>query len=146
MISPFSQQQARANVDERGIGSIAKNVGISAALGAVPVFLENLFGGNSTRRDTDLTPAVLRVDGLPVPISNNGDSNTPPTTPSQIFVDGRPVSLNQRAPGIGSVVSDVLDKFGTSDSFGKVLGEGVLGGLATGAATLGVSDLLNQTR
>lgn len=146
MLSPSSQQQARTNVDERGLGSLAKTVGVSAGLGALPVVLQDLFGGNSTRRDTDLTPAVLRVGGLPVPISNNGDSNTPPTTPPQIFVDGSPVSLDQRAPGFGSIVSDALDSFGTSDPLGKVAGDSILSGIATGVAGLGVGDLLNHTR
>ena len=143
---PFSQQQARVNVDERGLASLGKTAAVSAGLGVLPVFLQSLLGGNSTRRDTDLTPAVLRVAGFPVPLSNNGDSNTPPTTPTQIFVDGRPVSLDQRAPGIGNILGDALDSFGTSNSIGKVLGDGILSGLATGGAAFGVNELINHTR
>ena len=143
------QQQARADIDvdpaaEGGLnfGSLAKSFGIDALLGAGTTTVEHFLGGNSTRRDTDLTPAVLRVGGLPVSISNNGDSNTPPTTPPQIFVDGTPVSLNQRAPG---VAGDFLDGLKSVDSLGSI-GKGLLGGAAGALGTFGATELFNNTR
>jgi len=149
-----NQYQARANIDDpavtNGLGdvfkSVLKTVGINGALGAATAAGEHfLHGGNSTRRamsrdDTDLTPAVIRVNGLPVglPSSNNGDdANT-----GHIFVDGLPVNLDQRAPaGIGGVLDDIA-----SSSALQNIGKGVLGGLAGALGTFGVNDIFNHTR
>jgi len=54
--------------------------------------------------------------------------------------------LDERAFAIGSLFDDLLGKLGTDGSIGKVLGEGLLGGVASGAGALGVSHLLNNTR
>ena len=146
-----SQQQARANVDERGIGTaILKTVGINGALGAGVPVLEHFLGGghdsDSTRRamsrDTDLTPADLRVNGLSVGTldSDNGDDGN--TTPGYIFFDGRPVNLDRRAPaGLGSLLDDALD---SSDSLGKVVTDNIANGLAAGATAFGVDKLLGN--
>ena len=119
-----------------------KTVGINAALGAGTTALEHFLGGNSTRRDTDLTPAVLRFDGVPITVSNNSDSNTPSTTPSQIFVDGRPVSLNQRAPGVASDFLDGLKSVNIPSS----IGNGLLAGAAGALGTYGADEFFNHSR
>ena len=54
--------------------------------------------------------------------------------------------LNEHAPAVRSLISTLLGALKTEDPFIKVIGEGVLGGLATGGAAVGVSDLLNNTR
>lgn len=89
-----NQQQARANVDERGT--------------------------------------------IVIPESSDGANTTP------AFVSGH--YHDQRAPGIGSLVSKLADKFSTSDSFGTVLGKSILSGVSSGAASDGVKKLLNATR
>ena len=72
-----SEQQARADNDERasifssglgkGIGGLLKSVGINAALGAIPVAIENFLDGNSTRRalsdDEKRDPGVASLFG-----------------------------------------------------------------------------------
>ena len=52
----------------------------------------------------------------------------------------------KRASAAGGIFNGLLDKIGTEGSIGEVLGSGLLGGLASGAGALGVSDLLNNTR
>jgi hypothetical protein len=52
----------------------------------------------------------------------------------------------KRASAVGGIFESLLDKVGTDGSIGKILGNGFLGGLASGAGALGVSDLLNNTR
>jgi hypothetical protein len=122
-----SQQQARANVDERGIGtSLLKTVGISGVLGAGIPALEHFLGGgdgsDSTRR------AMSRDEGN--------------TTPGHIFFDGRPVNLDQRAPaGLGGLLDDALE---SSDSLGKVIGDNIVNGLAAGATAFGANKLLGN--
>jgi len=50
---------------------------------------------------------------------------------------------DKRASALGSLFGDLLDDSG---SIGKVLGNGLLGGVASGAGALAVGDLLNHTR
>ncbi|KAH9015974.1 hypothetical protein EDB83DRAFT_2321242 [Lactarius deliciosus] len=107
--------------------------------------LQDVLGGNSTRRDT---PHII-VDGLPVPVGGvvPDDSDTTPAPTPQIIVDGLPVGINGVNPrGIGSAFSSLLDSISTSGSIGKVIGEGLLGGVATGAGAIGAGELLNHTR
>ncbi|KAF8266593.1 hypothetical protein EI94DRAFT_1701620 [Lactarius quietus] len=104
------QQQARANVDERSFAtSLGKTGLISAATGALPVLVEHFLGdggsNNSRRalpRDTDLTPATLRVDGFPLRINNGG----PDTSLREPSFDG----LEQRAPGLKDVFDKAVDR------------------------------------
>jgi hypothetical protein len=53
------------------------------------------------------------------------------------------VDLNERASAFGGIIDDLL---GTNDPLVKVLGDGILGGVASGAGGLGVEKLLNNTR
>ena len=67
------------------------------------------------------------------------------------FLDGnstrRALSDDEkREPGIGSLIGDLLKGFKTDDGIGKVIGKGILGGVASGGAALGVGELLNNTR
>lgn len=123
-----SQQQARANVDERAsaiptgsISSILKNLGTNAAFGALPVVLEHFLAGNSTRREL---------------------LNTPP----DVAIERFPVELNERASALGGAFSDLLSSLKTSDPLGKVVSDNLLGGLASGVGAIGVGELLNHTR
>jgi hypothetical protein len=50
---------------------------------------------------------------------------------------------DKRASALGGLFGDLLDDSG---SIGKVLGNGLLGGVASGAGALAVGDLLNHTR
>ncbi|KAH9053017.1 hypothetical protein EDB83DRAFT_1190862 [Lactarius deliciosus] len=141
------QQQIRASAAASGggIGSILKTIGTGLGFGALPVVLQDVLGGNSTRRDT---PHII-VDGLPVPVGGvvPDDSDTTPAPTPQIIVDGLPVGINGVNPrGIGSAFSSLLDSISTSGSIGKVIGEGLLGGVATGAGAIGAGELLNHTR
>ena len=52
----------------------------------------------------------------------------------------------KRDPGIASLVGDLLDNFKTGDGIAKVLGNGILGGVASGAGAAGAGELLNNTR
>ncbi|KAH9057666.1 hypothetical protein EDB87DRAFT_1007702 [Lactarius vividus] len=133
------QQQARASAGAAGggLGSIIKTVGSGLAFGALPTVLQDVLGGNSTRRDL---PAHIIFDGLPVPLDNSS-SGSSSTTPAQIIVDGLPADINSRG-----IVSSVLNSVKTSDSIGKVLGNGLLGGVASGVGAVGASELLNNTR
>ncbi|KAH9171444.1 hypothetical protein EDB89DRAFT_2070764 [Lactarius sanguifluus] len=130
-----------------GIGSILKTIGSGLAFGALPVVLQDALGGNNTRRD----PASIVVDGFPVSVGGvvpDDDDTTPAPTP-QIIVDGRPVDIHATPidpRGIGSAFTGLLDKVSTSGSIGKVLGDGLLGGVASGAGAIGVGELLNLTR
>src|ERR1700677_336135 len=90
------------------------------------------------------TPAVLRYDGLSVGAPDSSDDAN--TTPEHILVDGYSQDLNQRAPGFGSLASGLLDKLETTDSFGKVIGNGLLSGTSSGFGALGAKILLNDTR
>ncbi|KAH9171443.1 hypothetical protein EDB89DRAFT_1971196 [Lactarius sanguifluus] len=159
------QQQARASAAGAasagsGIGSILKTIGSGLAFGALPVVLQDVLGGNSTRRDT---PHII-VDGLPVPVGGvvPEDNDTtlaikphviadripaPVTTLAPKPVDGLPVGINGVSPrGIGKAFTSLLDSVSTSGSIGKVIGEGLLGGVATGAGAIGAGELLNLTR
>ncbi len=137
-----SQQQARAIVDERataapgGVGSILKTIGTGLGLGALPVVLQDALGGNGTRRDL---PARIIFDGLPVP-----DTSTD-TTPANIVFDGLPVPLTQRAQ-VRSIITSLVNSVKSSDSLGKVLTNGVIGGVGSGVGAVGVNELLNNTR
>lgn len=53
---------------------------------------------------------------------------------------------NEKRAGLGSLFGDLLDNSKTTSSIGKVLGNGLLGGVASGLGSLGLSDLLNHTR
>ncbi|KAH9057083.1 hypothetical protein EDB83DRAFT_1064188 [Lactarius deliciosus] len=148
------QQQARAGVAAvgEGIGDILKTVGTGLAFGALPVVLQDVLGGNNTRRD----PASIIVDGLPVSVGgvvpDDSDTILAPSTPVKIankipappVTTSAPAGINPR--GIGSAFSGLLDSISTSGSIGKVLGDGLLGGVATGAGAIGASELLNHTR
>ncbi|KAH8980846.1 hypothetical protein EDB86DRAFT_3247874, partial [Lactarius hatsudake] len=144
------QQQTRASAAAAaggGIVDILKTVGTGLAFGALPVVLQDVLGGNSTRRDT---PHVI-FDGFPLPIgpSDTTPTPTPPapaptSTGATIEVDGFPVHLKSR--GIGSVLGDVLDSASTSGSIGKVLSDGVLSGVASAAGAVGAGELFNLTR
>lgn len=90
------------------------------------------------------TPAVLRYDGLSVGASDSSDDAN--TTPEHILVDGYSQDLNQRAPGFGSLASGLLDKLETTDSFGKVIGNGLLSGVSSGLGAFAAKTLLNDTR
>jgi hypothetical protein len=96
-----SQQHARASIGPAASSSFLKDalksVGTSVALSVGGEALKHfLGGGNNTRRDIESPLSALRFDGFPLPISNNGDSNSSPTTPG----DGSPASLDRRAPGL----------------------------------------------
>lgn len=54
--------------------------------------------------------------------------------------------FDERASAAGSIFGDLLNSFKTSGTIGKVLGDGLLGGIASGAGALGVGELLNNTR
>lgn len=136
------QQQTRASAAAAGgITDILKTIGTGLAFGALPAVLQEALGGNSTRRD-------VIVDGLPVPVGPIVPSDTtPPTptsTPATIFVDGFPVQFKSR--GIGSAFGDLLDSASTSGTIGKVIGDGLLGGVASAAGAVGAGDLFNLTR
>ncbi|KAH8980849.1 hypothetical protein EDB86DRAFT_3087598 [Lactarius hatsudake] len=141
------QQQTRASAAAAaggGIGDILKTIGTGIGFGALPVVLEDVLGGNSTRRG-------IIVDGLPVSIGPIVPTPTPPalapaptSTGATIEVDGFPVHLKSR--GIGSVLGDVLDSASTSGSIGKVLSDGVLSGVASAAGAVGAGELFNLTR
>ncbi|KAH8987091.1 hypothetical protein EDB86DRAFT_2832419 [Lactarius hatsudake] len=113
--APVLEGRASAAAAGGGIGSILKTIGTGLGFGALPVVLQDVLGGNSTRRDTP-----------------------------HIIVDGLPVGINPR--GIGSAFTSLLDSISTSGSIGKVIGEGLLGGVATGAGAIGAGELLNHTR
>jgi hypothetical protein len=53
------------------------------------------------------------------------------------------VDLNERASASGGIIKDLL---GTDDPLVKVLGNDILGGVASGAGAVGASELLNNTR
>jgi hypothetical protein len=96
-----NQQQVRASLGSGVSSSFLKDLlkagGGSALLGAAGTVANHFFsGGNSTRRDTELTPPTFRFDGLSLPISNDGDSNTSPTTPGLSVENDIPLSLDLR--------------------------------------------------
>ncbi|KAH9001784.1 hypothetical protein EDB92DRAFT_1828811 [Lactarius akahatsu] len=145
------QQQARASVAAAeeaasGIGGILKTIGTGLGFGALPVVLQNVLGGNSTRRDT---PHII-VDGLPVPIGGviPNDTIIPPSTlPGIANKIPAPVGINRiNRRGIGSAFGKLLDGVSTSGSIGKVLSDGLLGGVASGAGAIGAGELFNLTR
>ncbi|KAH9001782.1 hypothetical protein EDB92DRAFT_1828798 [Lactarius akahatsu] len=161
------QQQARASVAAAeeaasGIGGILKTIGTGLGFGALPVVLQNVLGGNSTRRDT---PHII-VDGLPVPFGGVIPNDTimapstlpgiankipapPVTTPVPTpIADGLPIGINGISPraGIGSAFNGLLDSVSTSGSIGKVLSDGVLSGVASAAGAVGAGELFNLTR
>ncbi|KAH9029077.1 hypothetical protein EDB85DRAFT_1968172 [Lactarius pseudohatsudake] len=146
------QQQTRASAAAAGgITDILKTIGTGLAFGALPVVLQNVLGGNSTRRDT---PHII-VDGLPVPIGPFVPSDTIPTpaaTPLATVANRIPAPPATPVPddllqrGIGSAFGDLLDSVSTSGSIGKVLGDGLLGGVASAAGAVGAGELLNFTR
>jgi hypothetical protein len=84
------------------------------------------------------------IGRIGVVIPNSSDDANPPH--GHIFVDGIPTNLNQRAPGFGSLFTSFANKFGSSDPLGKVLSNGLISGLSSGAAASGVKKLLNDTR
>jgi len=87
-------EQARAEVipDEPGIaaslGSLLKTIGTGVGVGAFPVALEDLLGGNSTRRDT--------------PVDFNGRRSVV----GDLFDEA--VNIFKSGGGLGSVLSDGL--------------------------------------
>ena len=52
----------------------------------------------------------------------------------------------KRDPGVASLVGDLLDNFKSVDGIAKVLGNGILSGVASGAGAAGAGELLNNTR
>ncbi|KAH8980847.1 hypothetical protein EDB86DRAFT_2978553 [Lactarius hatsudake] len=159
-LSGKGQQQTRASAAAAaggGIVDILKTVGTGLGFGALPVILQDAFGGNSTRRDTPII-----VDGLPVSIGPIGPivpGDTIPTlaaTPPVTIENHIPAPLATPVPAdllpqsnprsIGSVIGDVLDSASTSGSIGKVLSDGVLSGVASAAGAVGAGELLNLTR
>ncbi|KAH9039415.1 hypothetical protein EDB84DRAFT_1477914 [Lactarius hengduanensis] len=147
------QQQTRASAAAAGgITDILKTIGTGLAFGALPVVLQDVLGGNSTRRDT---PHII-VDGLPVPIVPLVPSDTIPTpaaTPLATVANRIPAPPATPVPddllqrGIGSAFGDLLDSVSTSGSIGKVLGDGLLGGVASAAGAVGAgrTSQLHQT-
>ncbi|KAN0141266.1 hypothetical protein V8E53_001022 [Lactarius tabidus] len=55
-------------------------------------------------------------------------------------------TLNQRAPGFGSLLTGFANKLEKTDSLGKVLSNGLINGVSSGATASGVKQLLNDTR
>ena len=50
----------------------------------------------------------------------------------------------KRDPGVGSLFGDLLKSLKTTDGLGKVLGNGLLGGVASGVGAVGAGELLNN--
>jgi len=52
----------------------------------------------------------------------------------------------KRDPGVASLVGDLLENFKSVDGIAKVIGNGILSGVASGAGAFGAGELLNNTR
>jgi hypothetical protein len=144
-----SQQHARASIGPAASSSFLKDalksVGTSVALSVGGEALKHfLGGGNNTRRDIESPLSALRFDGFPLPISNNGDSNSSPTTPG----DGSPASLDRRAPGLEEANEGVgsLDHSRREPLSFSGLAKTGGGLLASWLASEAAGHLLNQTR
>ncbi|KAN0141267.1 hypothetical protein V8E53_001023 [Lactarius tabidus] len=148
-----NQQQVRASLGSGVSSSFLKDLlkagGGSALLGAAGTVANHFFsGGNSTRRDTELTPPTFRFDGLSLPISNDGDSNTSPTTPGLSVENDIPVSLDLRDAGLEEAI-EVFESLGHSRREPLSLGgvsKGVAGLITSTAASDIIEHFLNHTR
>ena len=112
-----SEQQARTDIDERAIAIPGLGSDITSLLKSI--------GTNAA------------FGAIPVALEHFLGGNS---TRRASFDD------EKRDPGIGSLIGDALESFKTDDGIVKVLGDGILSGVASGAAALGVGDLLNNTR
>ena len=92
--------------------------------------------------------AIIGV--LPVVKNLSGSDSTPlngtdPIAP-KFNAGGFPGNLNKRAPASANIFSGLLDQLVTKVPIGKAISSGLVGGLTSGAAALGVTELANNTR
>jgi len=119
------QEQAHTNIDERA-SALPSGVGQDVGSLLKTIGTSFAFGALSVALEHFL-----------------GGNSTRRALPSDADI-ASPAENDKRDPaGVGSLFGDLLDN---SDSIGKVIGNGLLGGVASGAGALGLSELLNHTR
>ncbi|KAI9433987.1 hypothetical protein H4582DRAFT_961435 [Lactarius indigo] len=116
------QQQARADFDER---ASALPSGIGEDVGS----LIKTVGIN------------LGFGALPV-VLEHFLNHTRRTLPRDALL----ADNDKRAPGVASLVDDLLNSLKSSDSIGTVIKDGLIGGAASGVGAFGAGELLNHTR
>ncbi|KAH9028109.1 hypothetical protein EDB85DRAFT_2257273 [Lactarius pseudohatsudake] len=116
------QQRARANFDER---ASALPIGIAEDVGS----LIKTVGTN------------LAFGALPVALEHFLNSTR------RALPDDAPLADNdKRAPGIAGLVDDLLTSLKSTDSLGKVIKNGLIGGAASGVGAAGANALFNNNR
>jgi hypothetical protein len=134
------------------LGPLLKTIGINAGIGAIPAVISSLTGGDDaaarelTAREElearlSLGPLLKTIGinagigALPAIISSltGGDDNAAAARELAAELDER---------GLGSLVGSAVKALENNDSIAKVLGTGLLGGVASGVASTATQDVI----
>jgi len=138
---PENQEQARAELDARlSLGPILKTIGINAGIGAIPGILGEITGGdNNAARELaarEELEARLSLGPLLKTIGINAGIGAIPALLGDITGGNnngaRELAAELDERGLGSLVGSAVEAIEDNGSIGKVLGHGLIGGVASG--------------
>jgi hypothetical protein len=130
------------------LGPILKTLGINAGLGIIPAILDKVTGGddNATRELAAREELEARLSLGPIlkTLGINAGLGAIPAILDKITGGddnaARELAAELDKRGLGSLVGSAVKALENNDSIGKVLGNGLIGGVASGAASAATQD------